>query len=88
MSTLDKLQSELVVMLCLLEKYFPPSFFDIMFHLTVYLVKEVRLCGLVYFRWINQFERFMKVLKGYVRNRNRLEGCIVEVLKVIVYVVI
>ena len=24
------------------------------------------------------FERFMKVLKSYVRNRNRLEGCIVE----------
>ena len=29
-STLDKLQSELVVKLCLLEKYFLPSFFDIM----------------------------------------------------------
>ncbi|KAH7833673.1 hypothetical protein Vadar_008628 [Vaccinium darrowii] len=25
-----------------------------------------------------QFERFMKVLKGYVRNHNRPEGCIAE----------
>ena len=25
-----------------------------------------------------QFERYMKILKGYVRNRNRHEGCIVE----------
>ncbi|KAL6347440.1 hypothetical protein AAG906_025155 [Vitis piasezkii] len=77
-STLDKLQNELVVTLCLLEKYFLPSFFDIMIHLTVHLVREVRLCGSVYFRWIYPFERFIKVLKGYVRNRNHPEGCIVE----------
>ena len=78
MSTLDKLQNELVVTLCLLEKYFPPSFFDIMIHLTVHIVKEVRLCGPVYFRWMYPFERFMKVLKGYVRIRNLPAGCIVE----------
>ena len=77
-SALDKLQNDLVVTLCLLEKYFPPSFFDIMLHLTVHLVREVRLCGPVYLRWMYPFERFMKVLKGYVRNRNRPEGCIVE----------
>ena len=77
-SALDKLQNDLVVTLCLLEKYFPPSFFDIMLHLTVHLVREVRLCGPVYLRWMYPFERFMKVLKGYVRNRNRSEGCIAE----------
>ncbi|GJU04078.1 putative reverse transcriptase domain-containing protein [Tanacetum coccineum] len=37
---LDKLQLELVVTLCLLEKFFPPSFFDIMIHLTVHLTRE------------------------------------------------
>ncbi|RVW43644.1 hypothetical protein CK203_097059 [Vitis vinifera] len=63
-STLDKLQNDLVVILCLLEKYFPPSFFDIMLHLTIHLVREVRLCGPVYLRWMYPFERFMKVLKG------------------------
>ena len=77
-STLDKLQNELVVALCLLEKYFPSSFFDIMIHLTVPLVRGVRLYGLIYFRWMYPFERFMKVLKGYVQNRNHLKGCIVE----------
>ncbi|RVW19147.1 hypothetical protein CK203_095156 [Vitis vinifera] len=40
-SALDKLQNDLVVTLCLLEKYFPPSFFDIMFHLTVHLVRKI-----------------------------------------------
>ena len=77
-SKLDELQNQLVVTLCLLEKYFPPSFFDIMIHLTVHLVREVRLCGPVYLRWMYPFERFMKVLKSYVRNRNHPEGCIVE----------
>ena len=24
------------------------------------------------------FERYMKILKGYIRNQNRPEGCIVE----------
>ncbi|KAI5311767.1 hypothetical protein L3X38_040940 [Prunus dulcis] len=77
-SKLDKLEEDVVVTLCLLEKYFPPSFFDIMVHLVVYLVREVRLCGPVYFRWMYPFERYMKVLKGYVQNRTRPEGCIAE----------
>ncbi|KAI5344771.1 hypothetical protein L3X38_012648 [Prunus dulcis] len=77
-SKLDKLEEDVVVTLCLLEKYFPPSFFDIMVHLVVHLVREVRLCGPVYFRWMYPFERYMKVLKGYVQNRTRPEGCIVE----------
>ena len=64
--------------LCLMEKNYPSSFFDIMVHLIVHLVCEVQLCGLVYLRWMYPFERFMKILKGYVRNRNRLEGCIAE----------
>ncbi|CAL9018480.1 unnamed protein product, partial [Prunus brigantina] len=77
-SNLDKLEEDVVVTLCLLEKYFPPSFFDIMVHLVVHLVREVRLCGPVYFRWMYPFERYMKVLKGYVQNRTRPEGCIAE----------
>ena len=40
---LDKLQEELCVTLCLLEKHFPPSFFDVMIHLTVHLTREVKL---------------------------------------------
>nr|GEW80073.1 hypothetical protein [Tanacetum cinerariifolium] len=38
---LDKMQEELVVTLCLLEKFFPLLFFDIMIHLTVHLTREV-----------------------------------------------
>ncbi|KAL6310976.1 hypothetical protein AAG906_019942 [Vitis piasezkii] len=77
-SRLNDIQQDIVVTLCLLEKYFPPSIFDIMLHLTMHLVREVRLCGPVYMRWMYPFERYMKVLKGYVRNHNRPEGCIAE----------
>ncbi|GJU31929.1 putative transposase-associated domain-containing protein [Tanacetum coccineum] len=75
---LDKMQAELVVTLCLLEKFFPLSFFDIMVHLTVHLTREVKLCGPIYFQWMYPFERCIKVIKGHVRNKNRPEGCIDE----------
>ncbi|XP_057779975.1 uncharacterized protein LOC130998576 [Salvia miltiorrhiza] len=77
-SKLDDIQREIVTTMCLLEKYFLPSFFDIMVHLTVHLVREVRLCGPVWYRWMYPFERYMRVLKTYVRNRNRPEGCMAE----------
>ena len=38
---LSLLQEELVKTLCLMENNYPPSFFDIMVHLTVHLVREV-----------------------------------------------
>ena len=42
---LDNLQDDVVETFCLLEKYFPPWFFDIVIHLTVHLVWELRYCG-------------------------------------------
>ncbi|KAL5540395.1 hypothetical protein UlMin_042418 [Ulmus minor] len=77
-NTLDGIQEELVTTLCLLEMYFLPSFFDVMVHLTVHLIHEVKLCGPVWFRWMYPFERYMKVLKSYVRKGNNVEGCIAE----------
>ncbi|KAL6176096.1 hypothetical protein ACLB2K_052732 [Fragaria x ananassa] len=77
-SILKQMQADLVDTICLLEKFFPPSFFDIMIHLTVHLVREVELCGPVFFRWMYPFERYMKVFKGMVHNRTFPEGCITE----------
>lgn len=77
-NSLDQLQKELTITLYNLEQSFLPAFFDIMVHLTVHLVEEVRLCGPVYLRWMYPFEREMKPIKGYVRNRYRPEGCIAE----------
>ncbi|KAL0544363.1 hypothetical protein IC582_019477 [Cucumis melo] len=66
---LNKLEEDIVVTLCLFEKYFPPLFFTIMIHLIVHIVREVKLCGPIYLRWMYPFERFMKVIKNSVRNR-------------------
>ena len=75
---LDALQDEVVTTLCHLEMYFPPSFFDIMVHLIVHIVREIKMCGPVFLRSMYPFERFMGILKSYVRNRSRPEGSIVE----------
>jgi hypothetical protein len=54
---LDTLEKEIAITMCELELLFPPSFFDIMVHLTIHLVREVRLGGPVHFRWMYPFER-------------------------------
>jgi hypothetical protein len=60
------------------ELVFPPSFFDIMTHLLVHLVKEINILGPVFLHNMFPFERFMGVLKKYVHQRARLEGSIAK----------
>ncbi|XP_010474959.1 PREDICTED: uncharacterized protein LOC104754455 [Camelina sativa] len=72
------MEKDIVETLYMFERFFPPSFFDIMVHLTVHLGSEARLGGPVHFRWMYPFERYMKVLKNFVRNPARPEGCIAE----------
>jgi putative effector of murein hydrolase LrgA (UPF0299 family) len=87
---LEKLHANVIVTLCKLEMYFPPSFFDIMVHLTINLVQEIKLCGLIFIRYMYSFEIAMSQLKGLVRRWSRSERSIVEgyiVEKVIVRIV-
>lgn len=76
-TTLDKLQMDLVVTLCLLKKCFP-FFIYIVVHFTLHLVNKIRLYGLIYLQWMYPFARYIKILKSYVQNCNRSEGCIAE----------
>jgi Domain of unknown function (DUF4218) len=75
---LDVLQRDVVATLCEFEMLFPPSFFDIMVHLTVHLVREIKLCGPMFLHWMYPFDRTMGQLKGMVRSRSKPEGSIVE----------
>ncbi|XP_071739472.1 uncharacterized protein [Rutidosis leptorrhynchoides] len=75
---LDEYQRDIILTLCELEMYFPPSFFDIMVHLVSHIVGEIKACGLGFLRYMYPFERYIGILKGYVRNLNRPEGSIVE----------
>ncbi|KAL5567246.1 hypothetical protein UlMin_030410 [Ulmus minor] len=73
-----KAQDQLVIILCKLERIFPPAFFDIRIHLVLHLLEEAILGGPVYMRWMYPFERYLKRLKDYVRNAAKPEGSISE----------
>ncbi|XP_071714685.1 uncharacterized protein [Rutidosis leptorrhynchoides] len=64
---LFKMENDIGKILCDLERIFPPSFFDVMIHLSVHLASEARLGGL-----------YLGTLKSYVRNKSKPEGSIVE----------
>jgi hypothetical protein len=55
---------------------FSPSFFKIMTHILVHLVKEINILGPVFLHNMFLFERFMAVLKKYIPDRARPEGSI------------
>jgi hypothetical protein len=74
----DSLQADVAESMALLEVEFPPSFFDIMTHLPYHLVEELNLCGPVSTRWMYPVERYMKTLKGYVRNMAWPEASMAE----------
>lgn len=73
-----KAEKGLINILCKMEMIFPPAFFDIMIHLVLHLPEEAILGGPVYFRWMYPFERYMKKLKNFVRNKAKPEGSIAE----------
>ena len=75
---LDAMQKDIARILSELEMFFPPSFFDIMVHLSVHLVDDIKLCGSVFLRNMYPFERFMGILKHLCRNRYHLEASIMQ----------
>ena len=56
---LEKLEEGIVLILCKLERIFPPAFFDVMVHLMVHLPREAKLAGPVSYRWMYPFERYI-----------------------------
>ncbi|XP_073027690.1 uncharacterized protein [Primulina eburnea] len=75
-SDMVRMENDIPVILCKLERIFPPSFFDCMEHLPVHLAYEARIAGPVQYRWMYPFERFLRRLKNNVRNKARVEGSI------------
>jgi hypothetical protein len=62
-STIPELLEEIELTMCLLEKVFPPSFFDVMMHLPIHLVLQLDICGPVHIRWMYPMERYRKTRK-------------------------
>jgi hypothetical protein len=72
---IPSLKVYVVETLSMLEMWFPLGFFDIMTNLLIHLVENLDVCGLVGARWCYPIERFMAILKHYVCNKVKLEGC-------------
>ncbi|GKE41815.1 hypothetical protein Tco_1469099, partial [Tanacetum coccineum] len=73
-----KARSKVVDILCNLELIYTLGFFGIMIHLVIHLPLEALKGGPIHPRWMYLFERFMKKLKNYVRNKAKPEGSIAE----------
>ncbi|KAK9271777.1 hypothetical protein L1049_002141 [Liquidambar formosana] len=54
---LEQHEEDVIETMCMFERFFPPSFFDIMVHLTIHIGREARLGGPVQYRWMYPFER-------------------------------
>nr|GEW56071.1 hypothetical protein [Tanacetum cinerariifolium] len=73
-----KAQIKVVDNLYDLELIYPHALFNIMIHLVIHLPLEALEGGPIRPRWMFPFERYIKKLKGYVRNKAKLEGSIAE----------
>ena len=71
-------EKQITVLVCKMEKVFPPGFMNVMQHLLVHLPYEALVGGPVQFRWMYSQERELKKLRATVRNKARVEGCIAE----------
>nr|GEY42097.1 hypothetical protein [Tanacetum cinerariifolium] len=69
---LDLWQRDIILTLCELEMYFPPSFFDIMVHLVFHIVGEVKALGPVFLHQMYPFED-NGVLKIYLKGIDNIE---------------
>jgi hypothetical protein len=63
---LTKLQDDFILTRCNLETIFPPSVFDLMPHLLIHIVHELKYLGHVFLHQMYLVEKFMTVLKKYV----------------------
>jgi hypothetical protein len=78
---IKKLEDEIPVLLCKLEKIFPPGWFNPIQHLLVHLPYEAMIGGLQQYRWIHHIEKALKKLRAMVHNKAKVEGCIAEEFK-------
>jgi hypothetical protein len=78
---IKKLEKEILVLICKLEKISPPGWFNSMQHLLVHLSYEAKLGGPQQYRWMYHIEMALKNLRAMVHNKTWVEGCIVEEFK-------
>jgi hypothetical protein len=70
---MEKLEKEIPMFICKLDKIFPPGWFNPMQHLLVHLSYEAKLGGPQQYRWMYHIERALKNLRAMVHNKARVE---------------
>jgi hypothetical protein len=78
---MEKVEKEILVLLCKLEKILPPGWFNLMQPLLIQLLYEAKVGGPVQYRWMYPFLRALNRLRHMVGNKARVEGCITEEFK-------
>ena len=73
--------------MCDMEKYFPTSFFNAQEHYIVHLLYEIEMCGPVQTRTMFPIERYLNVLKRFVKQKAHPKGSMLQgyMFKSIVY---
>jgi hypothetical protein len=69
---MEKLEKEISVLICKLEKIFPPGWFNLMQHLLVHILYEAKVGGPMQYRWMYHIERALKYLRAMVDNKARV----------------
>jgi hypothetical protein len=77
-TVIDDLEKVAPVLICKLEKIFPPGFFTLMLHLIVHLPNEVRMGGPVHCHWCYLVEGNLKTLCKKYRNKAKIKASIAE----------
>jgi hypothetical protein len=75
---IDDLENKAPMLLCKLEKIFPPGFFNPMQYLILHLPYEAGLGEPVQARWCYPIERCLKTLRKKYRNKGKIKASIVE----------
>jgi hypothetical protein len=75
---LQRVEKEIAMLACKIEKVFPPGWFNTMQYLLVHLPLEAMVGGPMQLRWVYSQERELKKLRSTVHNKARVEGCIAE----------
>jgi hypothetical protein len=70
---MEKLEKEIPMFICKLDKIFPPGWFNLMQHLLVHLSYEAKLGGPQQYWWMYHIERALKNLRAMVHNKARVE---------------
>jgi hypothetical protein len=70
---IKKLEKEIPVLLCKMEKFFLLGFFNPMQHLLIHLLDEAKVGGPIQYSWMYHIERVLRYLKPMiVGNRARV----------------